>query len=633
MPYFGNQHIVGDSVNNFKVLDDISTYTETFDGSASSVVSTSGDNIRVINHRFIQGQRVTYNNGGGSNIGGLTSGTAYYVIYDTAHTIKLATSALNAGSLTAINLNAVGGGASHTLNASFDGVNKRFRITHGGGNRARFSQATQLSIAINNVIQKPNNDPNNFSEGYSIEIRNIIVFQNAPTSNDIFFGSLLGETLGTFDITNHKIDTYTGDGSTTIFNLSQNVPNNESLLVSLNGVIQHPSSGGVTRAYGLLSGTTNRLQFTAAPEIGVEIQIRHLGFAGANISDVTGFYGRTGNVGLTTGDHITTGDITPRNINSSGIITATSFVGSGANLTGIDATSVKDSGGNVKIQAQASGAVYTGIHTFTTLKSTSADFSGNVSIGGTLTYEDVKNVDADGIITAREGIFIPDNKEVKIGNTASNPDIKIFHQSSSNHSFIDNTTGNLYIRGGGQVISLQATNVSHSVQCNPNSWVKLYNAGSEKLSTTSKGITVGTGVTIETNGQATFVGVVTFGSGSTTIDDNVVNVGTALTLGHTQGLQFHTQNLHAQGFEVNQINATGVITATSFSGSGANLTGLASREVYGFTGIGKSLSLTTTNSGADNIDNATYVAFEESFIGPSGLSFSKNTSGNLIMTV
>ena len=82
------------------------------------------------------------------------------------------------------------------------------------------------------------------------------------------------------------------------------------------------------------------------------------------------------------------------------------------------------------------------------------------------------------------------------------------------------------------------------------------------------------------------------------------------------------------GFVVN-----GVCTATSFSGDGTNLTGLASREVYGFTGIGKSLSLTTTNSGADNIDNTTYAAFEESFIGPSGLSFSINTSGNLIMTV
>ena len=89
MPYLGNQHIVGDSVNNFKVLDDISSFTATFDGSASSVVSTANETIKVLNHRFVNGQRVTYNNGGGSNIGGLSSGTAYYVIYDTAHTINL----------------------------------------------------------------------------------------------------------------------------------------------------------------------------------------------------------------------------------------------------------------------------------------------------------------------------------------------------------------------------------------------------------------------------------------------------------------------------------------------------------------------------------------------------------------
>ena len=83
----------------------------------------------------------------------------------------------------------------------------------------------------------------------------------------------------------------------------------------------------------------------------------------------------------------------------------------------------------------------------------------------------------------------------------------------------------------------------------------------------------------------------------------------------------------------NGLVVTGVCTATSFSGDGSNLSGLASREVYGFTGIGNSLSLTTTNNGADNIDNATYAAFEENFIGPSGISFSINTSGNLIMTV
>ena len=37
---------------------------------------------------------------------------------------------------------------------------------------------------------------------------------------------------------------------------------------------------------------------------------------------------------------------------------------------------------------------------------TAATFSGNVSIGGTLTYEDVKNVDSVGLITARSGISV-----------------------------------------------------------------------------------------------------------------------------------------------------------------------------------------------------------------------------------
>ena len=353
MPYLGNNHIVGDSVNNFKVLDDISTYTATFDGSASSVVSTAAETIKVVDHRFINGQRVTYNNGGGSNIGGLSSGTAYYVIYDTAHTIKLATNESNAASLIAINLSGVGGGTSHTLNAAFDGVNKKFRVTHGNGNRPRFHHATQLSVAINNVVQRPNNDANNFTEGYAVEVRDIIVFKTAPTSNDIFFGSLTGETRGRFDIQEHVVDNFTGDGSTKVFVLSQIAPNNQSLLITLNGVIQHPTTGGVTRSYSVVSGESNEIEFVTAPASGVEIQVRHLGFAGATSSAVTGFYGRTGNVGLNASDHITTGDITSRNINATGIITAT-----------------------------------------------------KLNLNGVLTYDDVTNVDSIGIITARKDIHV-----------------------------------------------------------------------------------------------------------------------------------------------------------------------------------------------------------------------------------
>jgi hypothetical protein len=131
----------------------------------------------------------------------------------------------------------------------------------------------------------------------------------------------------------------------------------------------------------------------------------------------------TGAVELEKGAHLPTGiGITGAgSINVSGVITATSFSGSGAGLTGIDATSIKDPAGNVKIQAQASGAVYTGIHTFTTLTATtlnpttvnattlnaaSGSFTGNVSIGGTLTYEDVVNVDSVGVVTAGAGLRV-----------------------------------------------------------------------------------------------------------------------------------------------------------------------------------------------------------------------------------
>ena len=163
-------------------------------------------------------------------------------------------------------------------------------------------------------------------------------------------------------------------------------------------MVQHPTTGGVTGSYEVVGGSSNTIEFTTAPATGVDIQIRHIGFAGATSSAVTGFYGRTGNVALNSTDDITTGDIAARNLNISGI-------------------------------------------------STFAD------------------------------------------------DIK-----------------------------------------------------------------VGTGVTIEKNGNARFTGIVTFGTTSTTIygHADTIRVGTALTLGHTEGLVYHTQNLHSAGFEVNQINASGI---------------------------------------------------------------------------
>ena len=43
MPYIGNPAVVGDSTNTFKLLDDIASFTLTFDATDSTVVSISGD--------------------------------------------------------------------------------------------------------------------------------------------------------------------------------------------------------------------------------------------------------------------------------------------------------------------------------------------------------------------------------------------------------------------------------------------------------------------------------------------------------------------------------------------------------------------------------------------------------------
>jgi hypothetical protein len=61
-------------------------------------------------------------------------------------------------------------------------------------------------------------------------------------------------------------------------------------------------------------------------------------------------------------------------VNVSGTVTATAFAGDGSNLTGIDATAIKDSGGNVKAQANPNGVVVTGILTGST-----ANFTGVVT--------------------------------------------------------------------------------------------------------------------------------------------------------------------------------------------------------------------------------------------------------------
>ena len=82
----------------------------------------------------------------------------------------------------------------------------------------------------------------------------------------------------------------------------------------------------------------------------------------------------------------TLSNITSHNVHSSGIITATKFDGPFDNIN-------------------VSGA---------------ATFTGNVTIGGTLTYEDVVNVDSIGVITARNSVVLKHQASGKFAQLNSN---------------------------------------------------------------------------------------------------------------------------------------------------------------------------------------------------------------------
>ena len=105
------------------------------------------------------------------------------------------------------------------------------------------------------------------------------------------------------------------------------------------------------------------------------------------------------------------GIITARKgIVSSGVVTASAFHGDGSALTGIDATALKDPAGNVKIQAQASGAVHTGIHTFSTVNTTTV--TGN---GSGITNINASNIASGTIASAR----VPTLNQNTTGSAAS----------------------------------------------------------------------------------------------------------------------------------------------------------------------------------------------------------------------
>ena len=114
------------------------------------------------------------------------------------------------------------------------------------------------------------------------------------------------------------------------------------------------------------------------------------------------------------------------------------------------------------------------------------DISGNLSVGGVLTYEDVTSIDSVGLITARDGVFIPDNKKLELGNAAGSGDLKLFHNGTN--SKIRNSTGTLFIEGTTEIWNSAGSETL--AKFTSNAGTELYYNNTKRFETTSNGGTL-----------------------------------------------------------------------------------------------------------------------------------------------
>ena len=156
-----------------------------------------------------------------------------------------------------------------------------------------------------------------------------------------------------------------------------------------------------------------------------------------------------------------------------------------------------------------------------------ASFSGNVSVGGTLTYEDVTNIDAVGIITARSNILVgsgitlsPDGDifftgimtgngsgltgvantdviftdKLSLGdngriNLGIGSDLQIYHDSSMNANRFESGGTTVLFRSN--LIEFGDNSGNKYIKCVDGAQVELYHGvDSKKLETTSSGVSV-----------------------------------------------------------------------------------------------------------------------------------------------
>ena len=147
----------------------------------------------------------------------------------------------------------------------------------------------------------------------------------------------------------------------------------------------------------------------------------------------------------------------PNGASITGVLTATSFSGSLAGTAS-----------NATVAVNAQGLTGTPNITVGTVSGTTGTFSGNVSVGGTLTYDDVTNIDSVGLITARSGINVLAGVSTFAAQIEANGGTKITGSQTSNISAmganaVDCSAGNYFTKTITGATTFTFTNVPTGV--------------------------------------------------------------------------------------------------------------------------------------------------------------------------
>ena len=236
-----------------------------------------------------------------------------------------------------------------------------------------------------------------------------------------------------------------------------------------------------------------------------------------------------------------------------------------------------------------------------------ATISGNLSVGGTITYEDTTNVDSTGIVTARNGIKVgqptgvgatfnpagdlvvagvttvgtaismPDNGKAYFGTGG---DLEIYHNGS--HSFITNSGGD-GVLGDSNICEVQlAKDASYEpmLRAIVDGAVQIYYDNSIKFETTNTGVKLTGGLDVSGTMVEAFTSTTT--AWSSTNDLNITNGNLFFTSGNLGGTTntldiYSTTGINTDLAVGQAINVTGItsVNATTAYVNAITIDGIA----------------------------------------------------------